>query len=72
MNMRTLFLARRDKDQGCQWFPIGQLDADVDVVRPIHRFRNAGDTKRAEKKIEFPLLVESPQDYQSSEHLAKS
>ena len=68
MGERTLFLAWQDSDPGRAWFPVGQLDADVD--RPFYRFRYIGGAKRAQEKSGFPLLIEFPSlmgDYKSPE-----
>lgn len=66
--MKTLYLAWQDNDPGRAWFPVGQLDADVE--QPLYRFRYIGGAKRAQMKAGFPLLIEFPsleEDYQSSE-----
>ena len=68
MSERTLFLAWQDSDPSRAWFPVGQLDADVD--RPLYRFRYIGGAKRAQENAGFPLLVEFPSlegDYKSLE-----
>ena len=68
MSKRTLFLAWQDSDPGGAWFPVGQLDADVD--RPFYRFRYIGGAKRAQEKSGFPLLIEFPSldgDYKAPE-----
>ena len=69
MNAKTLFLAWQDKrEERRLWFPIGRLD--VDVERPLYRFRYTGGAKRAEKEAGFPLLIEFPrldEEYRSSE-----
>ena len=68
MSERTLFLAWQDSDSSRAWFPVGQLDADVD--RPLYRFRYIGGAKRAQENSGFPLLVEFPSlegDYKSPE-----
>lgn len=70
MGERTLFLAWQDSDPGRAWFPVGQLDADVE--RPLYRFRYIGGAKRAQENAGFPLLVEFPSlegDYKSPELL---
>lgn len=67
MNDKTLFLAWQDK-QSRQWFPVGQLDADVE--RQHYRFRYTGGAKRAQREANFPLLLDFPElsgDYQSAE-----
>ena len=66
--MKTLYLAWQDNDPSRAWFPVGQLDADIE--RPLYRFRYIGGARRAQEKAGFPLLVEFPsleEDYQSSE-----
>ena len=66
--MKTLYLAWQDSDSSRAWFPVGQLDADVE--QPLYRFRYIGGARRAQEKAGFPLLVEFPsleEDYQSSE-----
>ncbi len=69
MNVRTLFLAWQDKrEESRLWFPIGRLD--VDVERPLYRFRYIGGAERAQEKAGFPTLWDFPkllEDYQSSE-----
>lgn len=67
MSSRTLFLAWQDTKTR-RWFPVGQLDADVE--KPIYRFRYIFGAKRAKEEVEFPPLLEFPdlhKDYQSSE-----
>lgn len=67
MTVKTLFLAwQADRNQG--WFPIGQLDADVEGSE--YRFHYTRGAERAQKNAEFPLLMEFPylrEKYQSSE-----
>lgn len=66
--MKTLYLAWQDNDPSKAWFPVGQLDADIE--RPLYRFRYIGGARRAQEKAKFPLLVEFPsleEDYQSPE-----
>ena len=68
MSKKTLFLAWQDKDRSRQWFPVGQLDADVDL--PYYRFRYTNGAVRAKEDANFPLLLEFPElegDYQSPE-----
>lgn len=70
MNEKTLYLGWRDKERR-QWFPVGRLDADVDLSR--YRFRYTAGAKRAEKEVGFPPLYDFPdmdRDYQSSELFA--
>ena len=66
--MKTLYLAWQDNDPSRAWFPVGQLDADVE--QPLYRFRYIGGAKRAQEKAGFPLLIEFPsleENYQSPE-----
>ena len=66
--MKTLYLAWQDSESSRAWFPVGQLDADVE--RPLYRFRYIGGARRAQEIAGFPLLIEFPsleEDYQSSE-----
>lgn len=68
MSERTLFLAWQDIGPDRAWFPVGQLDADVDSS--FYRFRYIGGAKRAQKSAGFPLLIEFPSlegDYKSPE-----
>ena len=68
MSNRTLFLAWRDAGSSKKWFPVGQLDADVERSR--YRFRYISGAKRAKKEVGFPELIEFPSllgDYRSSE-----
>ena len=68
MSARTLFLAWQDSNPSRAWFPIGRLDADVEL--PLYRFRYIEGAKLAQKKADFPLLFEFPsleEEYQSSE-----
>lgn len=70
MNPKTLFLAWQDKERK-QWFPVGQLDADVNC--PLYRFRYIAGAERAHREASFPPLYEFPDlhgDYQSSELFA--
>lgn len=67
MNTRTLFLAWQD-GKTRRWFPVGQLD--VDVEESTYRFRYIVGAKRAKEEAEFPPLLEFPdfrEDYRSSE-----
>ena len=68
MSTRTLFLAWQDKNPSKAWFPVGQLDADVE--RSFYRFRYIGGAKRAQEEVGFPPLIDFPdldKDYQSAE-----
>ncbi|MYE54980.1 MAG: DNA-binding protein [Chloroflexi bacterium] len=68
MSERTLFLAWRDTEQSRRWFPVGQLDADIE--HPLYRFRYTGGAEQAQSEAGFPLLLEFPEPrkvYQSSE-----
>ena len=68
MSERTLFLAWQDTEQPRRWFPVGQLDADIE--RPLYRFRYTGGAEQAQSEAGFPLLIEFPESrkvYQSSE-----
>ena len=67
MSAKTLFLAWQAQ-QNRQWFPVGQLDADVDGS--LYRFCYIGGAKRAEKDAGFEPLLDFPslsEAYQSSE-----
>ncbi len=67
MSAKTLFLAWQEKETR-QWFPVGQLDADVE--RSFYRFCYIGGAKRAEKEAGFEPLLDFPilsEDYRSSE-----
>ena len=67
MNTKTLFLAWHDKVRSHQWFPIGRLDADVEL--PEYRFRYTGGAARAQQELNYPPLLSFPQlhrDYRSS------
>ena len=68
MSEKTLFLAWQDKAQSRRWFPIGRLDANIE--RPQYRFRYIVGAAQAQKKANFPLLIEFPKleaDYRSPE-----
>ena len=68
MSKRTLYLAWQDAGHSKEWFPVGRLDADVQL--PSYRFRYIGGAKRAKDKVGFPELIEFPElegDYTSSE-----
>lgn len=70
MSERTLFLAWQDTEQSRRWFPVGQLDADIE--HPLYRFRYTGGAEHAQSEAGFPLLLEFPEPrkaYQSSELL---
>lgn len=70
MNITTLFLAWQDKNRR-QWFPVGRLDADVNL--PLYRFRYIAGVERAQREAKFPLLYEFPEmdrDYKSTELFA--
>ena len=60
MTTRTLFLAWQDKDKSRQWFPVGQLDVDMDVESARYRFRYINGARRAQEEATFPLLFEFP------------
>ena len=67
MSAKTLYLAWQDKREGSrEWFPVAQLDADVE--HPRYRFRYIGGAEQAKCKANFPLLLEFPDlkgDYNS-------
>jgi hypothetical protein len=73
MSEKTLFLAwqdtrPQDTSPSRAWFPVGQLDADVD--RHLYRFRYIGGAMRAQQNAGFTPLIEFPnfnRDYQSNE-----
>ena len=68
MSMQTLFLAWQDRARTRQWFPIGRLDADVDL--PNYRFRYTCGAERAQLVAGFPLLLDFPdshREYQATE-----
>ncbi len=73
MSERTLFLAWQDtRPQDTRpsraWFPVGQLDADVD--HSLYRFRYINGAKRAQQAAGFTPLIEFPKfdgDYHSNE-----
>lgn len=68
MSTRTLFLAWQDHKPSKAWFPVGQLDADVE--RSLYRFRYIGGAERAQKEVGFPPLIDFPdlnRDYRSVE-----
>ena len=73
MSEKTLFLAWQDtRPQDAHpsraWFPVGQLDADVD--RSLYRFRYIYGAKRAQRDAGFTPLIEFPEfngDYRSNE-----
>ena len=68
MSVRTLYLAWQDKGMSRRWFPVGQLDADID--RHHYKFHYIAGAKRAQEEAGFPPLVEFPkldEGYESSE-----
>lgn len=67
MSEKTLFLAWQDKKPSCAWFPVGQLDADVE--HSLYRFRYIKGVRKAMKEGFTPLLdfPELKGDYRSSE-----
>jgi len=67
MSEKTLFLAWQDKKPGRAWFPVGQLDADVE--HSMYRFRYIKGVRKAKKEGFTPLLdfPELKGDYRSSE-----
>ncbi len=71
MSNRTLFLAwqdNREVGEGRPWFPIGRLD--VDMERPLYRFRYIRGAERAQRETGFPPMLEFPdlrENYQSKE-----
>ena len=57
MSTKTLYLAWQAKEnQG--WFPIGQLDADIDASD--YRFRYIEGARRAQQEAGFSSLMEFP------------
>lgn len=67
MSAKTLFLAWQAQ-QDRQWFPVGQLEADVESSH--YRFCYIGGAKRAEKDAGFQPLLDFPslsEAYHSSE-----
>lgn len=67
MSAKTLFLAWQEK-QSRQWFPVGQLDADVEGS--LYRFCYIGGAKRAKEDAGFEPLLDFPrlsEEYRSSE-----
>ena len=70
MTTRTLFLAWQDREVTRQWFPVGQLDVDMEVEPSQYRFRYINGARRAQEEAKFPLLIEFPEletDYYSHE-----
>ena len=71
MSNRTLFLAWQDnrgEGEGRPWFPIGRLD--VDMKRPLYRFRYIRGAERAREETGFPPMLDFPElreNYQSEE-----
>ncbi len=71
MSTRTLFLAWQDRKPSKAWYPVGQLDADVE--QSCYRFRYIGGAKRAQEEVGFLPLIDFPDlegDYQSAELFA--
>ncbi len=70
MTTKTLFLAWQDKKVTRQWFPVGQLDVDLEAEPNLYRFRYINGAKRAQEEAKFPLLIEFPEleaDYYAHE-----
>ena len=67
MSEKTLFLAWQDKKPSRAWFPVGQLDADVE--HSVYRFRYIKGARKAKKEGFSPLLdfPDLKGDYRSSE-----
>ena len=68
MSAKSLFLAWQDTKASRLWFPVGQLDADVE--QSDYRFRYTGGAERAQEEAGFPPTFEFPdfqEDYHSSE-----
>lgn len=67
MSEKTLFLAWQDKKPSRAWFPVGQLDADVE--QSLYRFRYIKGARKAKKEGFTPLLdfPDLKGDYRSSE-----
>lgn len=66
--MKTLYLAWQDKAKTRQWFPIGQLDADLQ--KPLFKFGYIQGVQRAYEEAGFQPLDAFPdcrQRYVSSE-----
>lgn len=70
MSEQTLYLGWRDTERR-RWFPIGRLDAEIDL--PRFRFRYTAGAERASREVGFPPLYDFPDmkgDYQSAELFA--
>ncbi|MDE2847293.1 MAG: HIRAN domain-containing protein [Gemmatimonadota bacterium] len=67
MSEKTLFLAWQDRKPSRAWFPVGQLDANVE--QSMYRFRYINGAKKAKKEGFTPLLdfPDLKGDYRSSE-----
>ena len=68
MSIQTLFVAWQDRARTRQWFPIGRLDADLDL--PDYRFRYTCGAERAQLVAGFPFLLDFPdsrREYQATE-----
>ncbi len=66
MSERTLFLAWQDAGGSRRWFPVGQLDVDLEA--PLYRFRYIEGARRAQDEEGYPLAAEFPdleRDYRS-------
>lgn len=59
MSTKTLFLAWQDGQHTHQWFPVGQLDADV--KSSDYHFRYIEGANRAKEEAGFPPLLEFPE-----------
>ncbi len=70
MTARTLFLAWQDKEASRQWFPVGQLDVDMEAEPACYRFRYINGARRAQEEANFPPLIDFPDleaDYRANE-----
>lgn len=67
MSEKTLFLAWQDRNPSHAWFPVGQLDANVE--QSMYRFRYIKGVRKAKKEGFTPLLdfPDLKGDYRSSE-----
>ena len=68
MNEQTLFLAWQDQIASRRWFPVGRLDVNLD--KPMYRFRYIRGAEEAQAKARFKPLPDFPKfekDYRSSE-----
>lgn len=66
MNQKTVFLAWQDSENTRAWFPIGQLDANME--KSFYRFRYIRGAERARNKVGFQPLLDFPdmeKDYKS-------